>query len=56
MFAPERVRTCSARCKTDVDLFCLDAERTRDIYLEDPRFALRIATLLAQRLLGERVG
>jgi len=56
VFAPERVRTCSARCKTDVDLFCLDAERTRDIYLEDPRFALRIATLLAQRLLGERVG
>jgi DNA-binding NarL/FixJ family response regulator len=56
VFAPERRRTCTARCKTDVDLFCLDSEQVRSAYYSDPQFALRIATLLAQRLLAERMG
>jgi DNA-binding NarL/FixJ family response regulator len=54
VFSPERARTSTARCKTDVDLFCLDAEKAKQVYVEAPHFALRIATLLAQRLVAER--
>jgi DNA-binding NarL/FixJ family response regulator len=54
VFSPERARTSTARCKTDVDVFCLDAEKARRVYFEAPHFALRIATLLAQRLVAER--
>lgn len=56
VFAPEGQRTCTARCKTDVDLFCLDSEQVKSAYYADPQFALRIVTLLAQRLLAERTG
>ena len=54
VFSPERARTSTARCKTDVDVFCLDAEKAKQVYVEAPHFALRIATLLAQRLVAER--
>jgi DNA-binding NarL/FixJ family response regulator len=54
VFSPERARTSTARCNTDVDLFCLDAERAKRVYFESPHFALRIATLLAQRLVAAR--
>jgi two-component system, NarL family, nitrate/nitrite response regulator NarL len=56
VFSPERARTSTARCRTDVDVFCLEAEDARRMYFEYPHFALRIATLLAQRLVAERAG
>ena len=55
VFAPERARTCTARCKTDVDLFCLDSEQVKSIYYLNPQFGLHIVTLLAQRLVAERM-
>ena len=54
VFAPNRARTCTARCLTNVDLFCLTSEQTRSIYYLNPRFALHLITLLAQRLLADR--
>ena len=55
VFAPQHARTATARCKTDVDLFCLDSEQAKSIYYRNPQFGLRIATLLAQRLVEERM-
>ncbi len=55
VFAPEHARTCTARCKTDCELFCLDSEQVKNIYYQNPQFALRIVTLLAQRMVAERM-
>ncbi len=54
VFAPNRARTCTARCLTDVDLFCLSSDQARSIYYLNPRFALHLITLVAQRLLADR--
>ena len=54
VFAPNHARTCTARCLTNVDLFCLTSEQTRSIYYLNPRFAVHLITLLAQRLLADR--
>jgi len=54
VFAPNRARTCTARCLTDIDLFCLSSEQARSIYYLNPRFALHLITLVAQRLLADR--
>ena len=53
IFATERKRTCSARCKTEVDLFSLSSEKARRIYFANPQFALFILTLVATRLMAE---
>lgn len=55
VFAPERTRTSTARCLTDVELFCLNSEQVKSIYYLNPQFALHIVTLLAQRLVEERM-
>ena len=55
VFAPQRARTATARCKTDVDLFCLDSEQVKSIYYRNPQFGLHLVTLLAQRLVSERM-
>lgn len=50
IFAPEHSRTCSARCETDTQLFCLTAERAKRLYFENPQFAYHVMQLIAQRL------
>jgi len=54
VFAPDHQRTCTARCKTDVDLFCLNSEQVKSIYYLNPQFALHVVHLVAQRLLADR--
>lgn len=54
LFAPDHARTCTARCLTEVDLFCLTSEQVRSIYYLNPQFALHIVTLVARRLLADR--
>jgi CRP-like cAMP-binding protein len=54
VFAPDHKRTCTARCKTDVDLFCLNSEQVKSIYYLNPQFALHVVHLVAQRLLADR--
>jgi len=53
VFSPEHRRTCTARCLTDVDLFCLDSEQVKSIYYLNPQFALHVVQLIAQRLLAD---
>jgi two-component system nitrate/nitrite response regulator NarL len=54
LFSPEHTRTCTAVCRTDVELFCLGSEQARSIYYLNPQFALHIVQLIAQRLLADR--
>lgn len=53
-FSPGNARTSTARCKTDVDLFCLDEHSTKVMCYENPQFALYILNLLAGRLAAVR--
>jgi len=56
VFAPEHLRTCSAVCKTDVDVFTLSGDDVRRSYFLNPQFAFYIMYLITQRLVadGER--
>jgi DNA-binding CsgD family transcriptional regulator len=54
VFSAEHVRTCTARCATEVDLFCLDVEQAKRIFCLNPQFGLHVVQLLAQRLLADR--
>jgi len=54
LFAPDRARTCTARCATDVELFCMTSEQVKMLYYINPLFALHIVTLLARRLTADR--
>lgn len=54
VFSPAHRRTCTARCVTDVDLFCLDSDQVKSIYYLKPQFALHVVQLIAQRLLADR--
>jgi two-component system, NarL family, nitrate/nitrite response regulator NarL len=50
IFLPEHIRTCSARCETDAQLFCLTAERAQRLFFENPQFAYHVMQLIAGRL------
>lgn len=54
IFAPAHARTCTARCESDVRLFCLTAEQARRLYFENPQFAYHVMQLIAQRLLDDQ--
>jgi DNA-binding NarL/FixJ family response regulator len=54
IFAPAHARTCTARCDSDVRLFCLTAEQARRLYFENPQFAYHVMQLIAQRLLDDQ--
>jgi len=54
VFSPEHQRTCTARCQTEVDLFCLSSDQVKSIYYLNPQFALHVVQLIAQRLLADR--
>jgi len=54
IFSPSHRRTCSAVCKTDVDVFKLTADQVKRLYLLNPQFALYIVHLIAKRLMDDR--
>lgn len=53
-FSPGHRRTCGAVCVTDTDLFVIPPDVARRVYCLDPRFAVFIRDLLAQRLTADR--
>jgi DNA-binding CsgD family transcriptional regulator len=55
IFAPERARTCTARCETDTKLFRLTADQAKRLYIENPEFAYHVVQLIAQRLSKSRL-
>ncbi len=50
IFLPEHTRSCTARCETDAQLFCLTAERAKRLFFENPQFAYHVMQLIAGRL------
>jgi DNA-binding CsgD family transcriptional regulator len=58
VFAAEGSSVYTARCLSEVDLFCISADQAKRIYLQSPQFALHIVNLVASRLLawGENKG
>jgi len=50
IFVPEQTRTCTARCETDAQLFCLTAERAKRLFFENPQFAYHVMQLISRRL------
>ena len=55
IFAPERARTCTARCETDTKLFRLTADQAKRLYIEHPEFAYHVVQLIAQRMTKSRL-
>lgn len=53
-FAPKHLRTCTARARTPVELFRLDAGRVRRLFFEYPEFAMHVVTTIAQRVAAGR--
>jgi hypothetical protein len=55
VFAADRCRTGTAFCETDVEVGSISADRTLQLYCQDPTFGLYLMRLVIQRmLLGER--
>jgi two-component system nitrate/nitrite response regulator NarL len=55
VFAPQRVRTSSARCMVDTRLFRLTAEQVKRLYFENPRLAYYLTRVIARRLTADRL-
>jgi two-component system nitrate/nitrite response regulator NarL len=55
VFAPQRVRTSSARCTVDTRLFRLSAEQVKRLYFENPRLAYYLTRVIARRLTADRL-
>lgn len=53
-FAPRHLRTCTARARTDIDLFRLDAGHVRRIFFESPEFAYYVVSVITERIAQER--
>lgn len=53
VFHPDRRRTCSAVCTTDVDLFTLSDQKVRQMYFLNPGFAFFVLNLLTTRLTAD---
>jgi DNA-binding NarL/FixJ family response regulator len=53
-FAPQHLRTCTARARTDVDLFRLSGEHVRRVFFESPEFAFYVVSVIAERVAQER--
>lgn len=54
VFAPNHLRTATATCATDVELFVLGADKVTQIHYMNPVFAMTILQLITNRLLLER--
>lgn len=53
-FAPQHLRTCTTRARTDVALFRLGAEHVRRVFFESPEFAFYVVSVIAERVAEER--
>lgn len=54
LFTPDGQRTCTARCRTDGELFSVPAEKALRVYCQDPEFAVFVTHLVARRLIADR--
>lgn len=54
IFSPDRVRTCSAICVGEVDLFALSEDKVKQAYFLNPGFALFILQTVTRRLMADR--
>jgi CRP/FNR family cyclic AMP-dependent transcriptional regulator len=55
VFAPDRCRTGTAVCDTDVEIGSISDERLLQLYMQEPTFGLYLMRLVVQRMLvGER--
>jgi CRP/FNR family cyclic AMP-dependent transcriptional regulator len=52
VFAEDRCRTATAFCETDVEVGSISADRTLQLYSQDPAFGLYLMRLVIQRMLG----
>ncbi|MEO8627259.1 MAG: cyclic nucleotide-binding domain-containing protein [Betaproteobacteria bacterium] len=50
IFDPVQLRTCTARCETDVKLFSLTGDEARRLFFEHPQFAYHLMQLTMRRL------
>ena len=55
LFAPHYQRTWTARCKTEGELLAITAESAMRAYYQNPRFALYITQLIAERLVADKL-
>jgi two-component system nitrate/nitrite response regulator NarL len=55
LFAPHYQRTWTARCNTDGELLAITAESAMRAYYQNPRFALYITQLIAERLVADKL-
>ena len=51
VFAADRCRTGTAFCETDVEVGSISADRTLQLYCQDPTFGLYLMRLVIQRML-----
>lgn len=49
-FLPDRRRTLTARCTTDCEILSIGEDAFRQLYFQSPKFAFKVAALVAQRL------
>jgi DNA-binding NarL/FixJ family response regulator len=50
LFLPDHVRTLTAQCVTQVELYAISEEAVMQLYFQNPQFAFQIVRLVAQRL------
>jgi CRP/FNR family transcriptional regulator, cyclic AMP receptor protein len=55
VFSPDRVRTASAVCATDVELYRIDSGAIVVAFHQDPEFAFALVRLITQRMV-ENIG
>ena len=51
MFTPDGLRTCTAVCETDCELFTLSNTAMAQLFAQNPRFAMFLVRVIVQRLL-----
>jgi two-component system, NarL family, nitrate/nitrite response regulator NarL len=54
IFSPTHMRTSSAICATEADVFKLTADQVKRLYLLNPQFALYVVHLIAKRLMADQ--
>ena len=50
LFAPDGLRTATARCKTDVQAARIDYDQFKQLYFQNPEFGFRLLHLIVGRL------
>jgi len=49
-FAPSRGRIATAVCRVDATLYCLSADKARELYFRNPEFGFDVLSLILDRL------